>query len=172
MRFLVLIACTLIMLGVDGCGSKRKLEERFSAGDAPTASNDGGVTVRIIHFKQSDHYLVANINVVNNSPDVVLIKNGDGNSLPAFKAVIDGNTYYASRRGNGTWNPWTGYQPRPGLPETDLELSPGSTIGMELRWDCEASRRDYDWSITVTNLTSHDRHLGDVTIPWPQGGER
>jgi len=173
MRFLVLFACACIAIGLDGCGgSKRKLEQSFPAGEAPTASNDAGVNVRITHYKQSDHYLIVNMTITNNGTDEVQIHNGDGNSLPSFQANIDGAVHEAERRGHGSWNPWTGYEPRPGVPWGDIELPPGNTAGIEIRWDCSASRKDYAWTVTLRHLESHDHKLGDISITYPSGGDR
>jgi hypothetical protein len=163
---LALIGLTFLALTACGGGSGRKTQETFALERAPTVTNAEGVKAAITYYKQSDHYLIIKVNLTNTSKETVMIKNGEGSLLPGFRATIEGQTFQAERKG-GSWNPWTGYRPAEGGGSNNLEIPAGITAAMEIRWNFQLSRKDYDWVVTITNLHSGDKKLGDLTIAYP-----
>lgn len=162
-------ATTLLVVGCGGGGSGRKTEQTLSLEQAPTASNDAGVQARITYFKQTDKYLIVKLSLTNNGKDTVLVKNGDGTTMPGFRATMEGQTFLAERRG-GSWNPWTGYRPPTGGGSNNLEIPAGVTAALELRWNFQVSRKDYDWTVIVSNLSVKDAAVKDISLSWPAAG--
>ena len=117
MRYLTIafIAITFLALTACGGGSGRKTEQTLPLEQAPTATNDAGLKASITYYKQSDRYLIVKMSLTNTGKETVLIKNGEGQTLPGFRATIDGQTFMAERKtAGGGWNPWTGYRPEAG----------------------------------------------------------
>lgn len=163
---LALIGLTFLALTACGGGSGRKTQDTFPLEQAPTVTNAEGVKAAITYYKQSDRYLIIKVNLTNTSKDTVVVRNGDGTLLPGFRATIEGQTFQAERKG-GSWNPWTGYRPPEGGGSNNLEIPAGITAAMEIRWNFQLTRKDYDWVVTFTNLHAGDKKLGDLTIAYP-----
>ena len=166
-----LIALTLAaMLLAVGCGgSSRKNEQTLSLEQAPTATNDAGMQARITYFKQTDKYLIVKLSLTNNGKETVMVMNGDGSSMPGFRATVDGQTFLADRKG-GSWNPWTGYRPPTSGGSNNLEIPAGVTAALELRWNFQLSRKDYDWTVIVSKLFVKDVATKDISLSWPAAG--
>ncbi len=171
MRNLTLAFTAIIFLAFSACGggSGRKTEQTLPLESAPTATNDGGVKASITYYKQSDRYLIVKLSLTNTGKETVLVKNGDGMSLPGFRATVEGQTFIADRKGGGSWNPWTGYRPADGPTggSNNLEIPAGITAVIDLRWNFQVPRKDYDWVVTVSNLQSGDKKLGDIALAYP-----
>ena len=153
-----------------GGGSGRKTEQTLPLESAPTATNDGGLKASVTYYKQSDRYLIVRLSLTNTGKDTLVIKNGEGKSLPGFRATIEGQTFIADRNsGGGGWNPWTGYRPADGPTggSNNLEIPAGITSVVELRWNFQITRKDYDWVVLITNLMAGDKKLGDIALAYP-----
>lgn len=161
-------AIMLLAVGCGGGGSSRKTEQTLPLEQAPTATNDAGMQARITYFKQTEKYLIVKLSLTNNGKETVLVKNGDGNTMPGFRATVEGQTFLAERRG-GSWNPWTGYRPATGGGSNNLEIPAGVTAALELRWNFQLSRKDYDWTVMVSNMTVKDATVKDIALSWPAG---
>jgi len=168
MRAYVILALVsfAVALGSCGGGSGRKLEESFPAGQSPMAKNAAGVQVTINHYKQSDHYLIVNLTITNGSPAPITLHTGQGSNFDGFRASLEGQSFIAIRRGAG-WNPWTGYSPPSNAPAGDIEVPPGISISSEVRFDFKVSKKDFDWTLTVMNITAGGKALPEVTISYP-----
>ena len=166
---LAFIAITFLALTACGGGSGRKTEQTFPLEQAPTASNDAGLKATITHYKQSDHYLIVNLSLTNNGKEAIMLKNGDGQTMPGFRTTIDGQTFIADRKTGGSWNPWTGYHPGNGPTggSNNLEIPAGITATIELRWNFQVSRKDYDWVVTVSNIQVGEKKVGDIALAYP-----
>ena len=163
-------ALTFLALTACGGGSGRKTEQTLPLETAPTATNDGGLKASITYYKQSDHYLIVKLSLTNTGKDSILVKNGEGLSLPGFRATVEGQTFVADRsHGGGGWNPWTGYRPAEGPTggSNNLEIPAGITAAIELRWNFQLSRKDYNWVVTVSNLQAGDKKLADIALAYP-----
>ncbi len=163
---LALIAITFFAMTACGGGSGRKTEEKLSLEQAPTATNAEGLKASITYYKQSDRYLIVKLSLTNESKETILVKNGDGVALPGFRATVEGQTFIAEQKG-GSWNPWTGYRPPTGGGSNNLEIPAGITAALEVRWNFQMSRKDYDWVVTVSNLQSGEKKLTDIALAWP-----
>lgn len=163
---IALIGLTFIALTACGGGSGRKTSETFAMEQAPTVTNAEGLKASITYYKQSDRYLITKISLTNTSKETIVVKNGDGSTLPGFRATIEGQTFMAERKG-GSWNPWTGYRPAEGGGSNNLEIPAGITAALEIRWNFQLARKDYDWVVTVSNLHAGDKKLGDIAIAYP-----
>lgn len=165
------LALTLVAVGCGGggSGSSRKSEQTLALEQAPTATNDAGVQARITYYKQNDRYLIVKLSLTNNGKDTVLVKNGDGTTMPGFRATVEGQTFLAERKG-GTWSPWTGYRAPAGGGSNNLEIPAGVTAALELRWNFQMSRKDYDWTVIVGNLSVKDAAVKDIALSWPPAG--
>jgi hypothetical protein len=172
MRFLLIAIAAFAAFQLAGCGgSGRRLEQTFSLEQAPSASNDAGVTAKVTYYKQSDHYLIVKASLTNSGKDTVVFKNSEGgNTMSGFRATIDGQTYLAVRHGAGYWSPWTGYVPRPGAASSDLELPSGITTSIELRWDFQVPKKDYAWTVIFSNQQIGDKKIGDIAVSYPPAG--
>ena len=170
----ILLACAALLIpllvacGGGGDGSTRKAKSKngeatLSLEQAPTGTNDGGITAKLTYYKQTDRYLVVKLSITNNGKDAVLFKNGDGTQMPGFRATSEGQTFVAERKG-GTWNPWTGYRPAAGGGSNNLEVPAGVTAALELRWNFQVPSKSYDWSVTVSNMQVGDKKLADIAL--------
>lgn len=165
------VATTLLAVGCGGGGngggggSTRKTEQTIPLEQAPTATNDAGVQARITYYKQSTKYLIVKLSLTNNGKETLVVKNGDGATLPGFRATIQGQTFMAENK-HGTWNPWTGYRPAPGG-SSNLEIPAGVTATLDLRWNFQFERKDFDWTVIVSNLTVKDQPAKDISLSWP-----
>lgn len=166
---LALIAITFLTLTACGGGSGRKTEATLPLEQAPTATNDAGLKATVTYYKQSDRYLIVKLSLTNTGKDTVLVKNGDGTTLPGFRATVEGQTFMADRKGGGSWNPWTGYRPADGPTggSNNLEIPAGITAAIELRWNFQLTRKDYDWVVTVSNLQVGDKKVADIAMAYP-----
>jgi hypothetical protein len=166
---IALIAITFLALTACGGGSGRKTEATLPIEQAPTATNDAGLKASITYYKQAERYLIVKLSLTNTSKDTILVKNGDGSTLPGFRATIEGQTFMADRKGGGSWNPWTGYRPADGPTggSNNLEIPAGITAAIELRWNFQLTRKDYDWVVTVSNLQAGDKKLSDIALAYP-----
>ena len=169
---LAFLALTFLALTACGGGSGRKTEQTLPLESAPTATNDGGLKATITYYKQSDRYLIVKLSLTNTSKETILVKNGEGLSLPGFRATVEGQTFIADRKGGGSWNPWTGYHAPEGPTggSNNLEIPAGITAAIELRWNFQLSRKDYDWAVTVSNLQAGDKKLADIALAYPSTG--
>lgn len=163
---IALIGLTFIALTACGGGSGRKTTETFGMEQAPTATNDAGLKASITYYKQSDRYLIVKLSLTNTGKETITVKNGDGSTLPGFRATVEGQTFQADRKG-GSWNPWTGYRPAEGGGSNNFDIAAGITHTMELRWNFQLTKKDYDWVVTLTNLQVGDKKVSDITIPFP-----
>lgn len=163
---IALIAITfLAMTACGGGGSGRKTEQKLPLEQAPTASN-GGIKATLTYYKQSDRYLIVKLNLMNESKETIIVHNGDGTTLPGFRATVMGQTFVAERKG-GSWNPWTGYRPPTGGGSNNIEIPAGITIPVEIRWSFQMDRKDYDWVVTLSNLKAGEKALADIAFAWP-----
>jgi hypothetical protein len=167
--FLAALALAILVLTACGGGSGRKTEQTLPLEQAPTATNDAGLQARITYYKQSDRYLIVKMSLTNNGKETITVKNGDGTTLPGFRATIEGQTFMADRKGGGSWNPWTGYRPADGPTggSNNLEIPAGITTAIELRWNFQLSRKDYDWVVMISNLQAGDKKLADIALAYP-----
>lgn len=163
---IALIGLTFLALTACGGGSGRKTTDTFPMEQAPTVTNPEGLKAAITYYKQSDRYLIVKVSLTNTSKDTIVIKNGDGDLLPGFRATIEGQTFQAERKG-GSWNPWTGYRPAAGGGSNNLEIPAGITAALEIRWNFQLTRKDYDWVVTFSNLHVGDKKLTDIAIAYP-----
>ncbi len=163
---LALIGMTFIALTACGGGSGRQTEAKLPLETAPSATNDGGLKATLTYYKQSDRYLIVKLNLMNEGKDTIMLHNGDGTTLPGFRATVAGQTFIAERKG-GSWNPWTGYRPAAGGGSNNLEIPAGITVPVEIRWNFQMDRKDYDWAITVSNAKAGDKKLSDIAIAYP-----
>jgi hypothetical protein len=168
MRAYVILALISFAVALSSCGggSSRKLEESFPTGQSPMAKNDAGVQVTINHYKQSDHYLIVNLTITNGTPAPITLHTGQGSNFDGFRASLEGQTFIAIRGGGG-WNPWTGYHPANNGPAGDIDVPAGISISSEVRFDFKVSKKDYDWMLTVTNVTAGGKVLPDLSISYP-----
>lgn len=172
MRHLTIALIALTFLALTACGGGgsssggRKTEQKLSLEQSPTATNDGGLVASITYFKQSDRYLIVKMTLTNNGKETIVVQNGDGDKLPGFRATVLGQTHMADRKG-GSWNPWTGYRAPTGGGSNNLEIPAGITAAMELRWNFDVGRKDYDWVVIVSNLKAGEKKLGDIALSWP-----
>lgn len=164
---IALIAITFLALTACGGGSGRKTEQKLSLEQAPTATNDGGLKASLTYYKQSDRYLIVKLNLTNESKETIILQNGDGDKLPGFRATVMGQTHMADRKGGGSWNPWTGYRPPTGGGSNNLEIPAGITAAMEIRWNFQVDRKDYDWIVTISNAKAGEKKLSDISFAWP-----
>jgi hypothetical protein len=167
---IALIAVTFLALtACGGGGSGRKTEQTLPLEQAPTATNDVGLKASITYYKQSDHYLIVKMSLTNTGKDTISIKNGEGQTLPGFRATIDGQTFMAERKAGGSWNPWTGFHPGAGPTggSNNLEIPAGITAPIELRWNFQLTRKDYDWSVMVSNVMVGDKKVSDIGLSYP-----
>jgi hypothetical protein len=171
MRHLTLVLLGLTVLAFTACGGGpgRKTEEKLPLETAPAVTNDGGLKATLTYYKQSDRYLIVKLNLMNESKETITLHNGDGTTLPGFRATVAGQTFIAERKG-GSWNPWTGYRPAPGGGSNNLEIPAGITIPIEIRWNFQMDRKDYDWAITVANAKAGEKKLSDIALAWPPAG--
>lgn len=149
-----------------GGGSSRKLEESFPTGQSPTARNDAGVQVAVNYFKQSDHYLIVRLTITNGTPAPITLHTGQGSTFDGFRATLEGQTFIATRGGAG-WNPWTGYHPANNGPAGDIEVPAGISISSEVKFDFKVSRKDFDWTVTVNNVSGGGKVLPDISVSFP-----
>ena len=164
----IAIATSLLIVGCGG-GSGRKTEQTLSLEQAPTATNDAGLQARITKYKQTDKYLEVTLSLTNNGKETILVKNGDGTTMPGFRATVEGQTFLAERRG-GSWNPWTGYHPPTGGGSNNLELPAGITATVTVMWKLQMSRKDYAWTVIISNLFVKDVAAKDIALSWPAAG--
>ena len=160
----------LLAVGCGGGGSGRKTEQTLPLETAPTATNDAGVQAQITFYKQTEKYLIVKMSLTNNGKEAVLVKNGDTNTLPGFRATVEGQTFLAERKTGGGWSPWTGYRAPTGGGSNNLEIPAGVTAILDLRWNFQMSRKDYDWTVIVSNLWMKDAAVKDIALSWPPAG--
>jgi hypothetical protein len=166
MRAYVILALISFAVALSSCGggSSRKLDE--SPSPTPMAKNDAGVQVAINHIKQSDHYLIVNLTITNGSPAPITLHTGQGSNFDGFRASLEGQTFIAVRH-SGDWNPWTGYHPASNAPAGDIEVPAGISISTEVRFDFKVSKKDYDWTLTVLNISAGGKVLPEIAISYP-----
>lgn len=172
MRHLIIALIAITFFALTACGGSsngRKTEQTLPFEQAPTATNDVGLKASITYYKQSDRYLIVKMSLTNTGKDTILIKNGEGQSLPGFRATIDGQTFMAERKSGGSWNPWFGYQPgaNPIGGSNNLEIPAGITAPIELRWNFQLTRKDYDWNVIVSNVMVGEKKVSDVGLSYP-----
>jgi hypothetical protein len=170
MRHLTIALIAITFFAMTACGgnsSGRKTEEKLSLEQAPTATNPEGLKASITYYKQSDRYLIVKMSLTNESKETITVKNGEGVALPGFRATLEGQTFIADQKGGGGWNPWTGYRPPTGGGSNNLEIPAGITAALEIRWNFQMSRKDYDWVVTISNLQSGEKKLTDIALAWP-----
>ncbi len=166
---IVLVSATLVLASCGG--SSRATEEGFGLETAPSASQADGLTAQVLHYKQRQNYLIANLRLSNTGKDTIVLKN-PGSTLIGFSASAEGRTVSAEKRASGSyWSPWTGVVVRDGQGnnQDNLELPAGITTEMELRWNWkpELPREDYAWRITIGQAYKGDTKLADLTIAYP-----
>ncbi len=164
---LALISCAVALGSCGGGGSGRKTEENFPVGQAPMAKNEAGLQVAVNHYKQSDHYLIVNLTITNNTPAAITLHTGQGSNFDGFRATLEGQSFIAMRGNGGGWNPWTGYRPANNAVAGDIEVPPGISISSEVRFDFKVSRKDFDWTVTLTNVSGGGKVLPDVAVSYP-----
>ncbi len=169
MRSYVLLALLSFAVALSSCGggSSRKLEESFPTGQSPTAKNDAGVQATINYYKQSDHYLIVRLTITNGTPAPITLHTGQGANFDGFRATLEGQTFIAVRQGGGGWNPWTGYHPAVNAPAGDIDVPAGISISTEVRFDFKVSKKDFDWTLAVNNITAGGKVLPDISVSYP-----
>lgn len=170
---LPLIAAIVVSATMTGCkGSKRN--DVLAGDQIIRASNEQGVEVAITRIRQHRKHVVLNIDLTNNSEQVVELRN-PGDTMRGFMVQANGRTVAAQARHGGYWGPWVGY--RPGSESSAagvMELAPGTTAGLELhfRWPRPyQDRHDYDWKLTVSQMFAKGGNEGldpIVTAPASQ----
>ncbi|MBA3700229.1 MAG: hypothetical protein H0W78_15385 [Planctomycetes bacterium] len=169
MRHLTIALIAITFLALTACGgggSGRQTEQKLSLEQAPTATNDAGLKASITYYKQSDRYLIVKLSLTNESKETITVKNGDSTALPGFRATVEGQTFIAELKG-GSWNPWTGYRPPTGGGSNNLEIPAGITANIDVRWNFQMARKDYDWVVVVSNLQAGEKKLSDIALSWP-----
>ena len=172
MRAYVILPLLALAVALGSCGggsSKSRLEASFPVGQAPTVTSPAGVTVAINHYKQSDHYLIVTLTITNGSKAPIQFHTGQGMNLDGFRATLEGQSFIAVRP-HGGFNPWTGYTPPSNSPAGEFEVPPGISTTIEVRFDFKVDRKDYDWVVSVLNLTSGGQVLPEFSIPFPGPG--
>ena len=171
MRHLTIALIALTFFALTACGgggSGRQTEQKLSLEQAPTATNPEGLKASITYYKQTEKYLIVKISLTNESKESITLKNGEGTTLPGFRATVEGQTFIADQKGGGGgWNPWTGYRAPTGGGSNNLEIPAGITAAIEVRWNFSMSRKDYDWVATITNIQSGEKKLTDIAFAWP-----
>ncbi len=164
-----IIAAALMLAGCGG--GSRATEEGFGLETAPSASQADGLTAQVLHYKQRENYLIANLRISNTGKDTIVLKN-PGSTLIGFSAAAEGRTVSAEKRATGSyWSPWTGVVVRDGQNnnQDNLELPADITTEMELRWNWKPAlpREDYAWRITIGQAYKGETKLADLTIAYP-----
>ena len=159
MRFLALIGILLLALFASGCAPTR-IERYFTLEAAPVSKVDG-VTAKLLYFKQSQRHFYATVRyentgttplvAVRSGPDAVTITLQTDN----LKQVADGPT-------RATWTPWTGTVEQTEVKAARVELAPGDSRDITLRWEFPTTIGSYTYAWT---MTTHGIMHGDVLVP-------
>lgn len=152
---LVLILAFIIA----GCTPTR-IERYYTIEGAPESSVTG-LTAKLLYFKQSQRHFYATVRYVNtgtvsltairSGPDAATITLQTG----SLKQVADGPT-------RATWTPWTGTVEQTEVKAARVELAPGESRDITLRWEFPTTIGSYTYTWT---MTTHGIRQGDALVP-------
>jgi hypothetical protein len=169
MRHHSLALLAIIILTLTACGGdKVRTEHTFPVDQAISVSNPEGVTAKMIYFKQSQRYLIVSFQIINSTADKIGLKNDSGSQLAGFTATCEGRQINADRRGTTGWSPFTGVQHNNTGASGVLEIGPGQTTEVQVRWNYSPalSRKDFDWTVVIGNIFQGDKKLGDLNFSY------
>ncbi len=166
MRALLLGPVILVTLATLGC-SPARVEHYYTVENAVTTTHDG-VTAKLLYFKQSQRHFYATIRLANSGTEPLAMKRS-GTDAATVLLRAEGSTHPAEAASSSTWTPWSGTVIQDNDQLALLQIAPGKSSDLSLRWEFPATMSTYyfDWSITLHGLTRGDGVVSDLVMNAP-----
>lgn len=166
MRVLPCSVILVLVLVAVGCTPTR-IERYFTLEAAPISKVDG-VTAKLLYYKQSQRHFYATVRYVNTgTTTLVAMRSGpDAATITlqtdSLKQVADGPT-------RATWTPWTGTVEQTEAKAARVELAPGESRDITLRWEFPTTIGSYTyaWKMTTHGIRHGDELVTDLVITSP-----
>jgi len=164
-----LLTCTgILLLAVVAVGCTPTRIERYFTLEAAPVSKVDGVTAKLLYFKQSQRHFYATVRYVNTGTiPVIAVRSGpDAATITLqtdnLKQVADGPT-------RATWTPWTGTVEQTEVKAARVELAPGESRDITLRWEFPTTigSYTYTWKMTTHGIRHGDGLVPDLVIHSP-----
>lgn len=166
MRALFNSGMLILLVACVGCAPTR-IERYYTVEAAPTVTQ-AGTTAKLLYFKQSQRHFYATIRFMNHGtvPLVAVRSGADAVQITlqteSLKQVADGPA-------RSTWTPWTGTVEQTETKAARVELAPGESREVTLRWEFPTTvgSYTYSWTMTFHGLRRGDSVEPDLLIPSP-----
>ena len=128
-----------------------------AAAGAAEGSNAAGLKVTATLKKQTERWLIFDLVIDNTGAKTIQFKNAEGDKVGGLRAKAGEREVAAE---GGKWK-WT----RAAAAKT-TGFEPGVKVDMEAKFKFEPdlAGKEYDWTLTVTNLFIDDKKVDDVVI--------
>jgi hypothetical protein len=166
---LTLIASCGVFAAV-GCSSTR-IERYFTNDNAPQAVATPGVGVQLLYFKQSMRHFYATVRITNSgTTPLVFQRQGAGRADVLLQT--EGKSYSAEAPSHASWSPWTGTVELTPEQLARLEIAPGASAEVSLRWEFPSNTSTYrfDWLLVFHGLRRQDQEVPDILLATPGEG--
>ena len=167
MRFINQASLSLTMIAamavLPACGKDRGI------GHLVSGTNGGGVEGTFTPSRVDGSWVIGSVHLANKSNGTVNFTNFQvGNSYPGFTLAVESQPPVAAIAGTH-FNPWVGMvSSNNGAQMT--EMPKGSEVTLEFKWkllSVPSTKKNYAFTVTVTNMTQNGAAIPDVTIQRP-----
>ena len=162
-----LLPLTALLLVLAACASSR-IERYFTEDQAPAVATQDGVRAQLLYFKQSMRHFYATVRLTNSgATPLVFQRSGPGAAQVSLSA--EGRTQIADPPTHATWTPWTGTVEQTPEQIARIELAPGASADVSLRWEFPSNTSTYrfDWQMVFHGLQRDGQPTQDLVIPSP-----
>lgn len=145
------------------CGKDRGI------GQLVSGNNGTGVEATFTPSRVDGSWVIGTVHLANNTSGTVNFTNFQvGTSYPGFKLAVESQPSVAAIQ-DRHFNPWVGMVSS-GTGAQMTEMPKGSEVTLEFKWKLLAvpsTKKNYAFTVTVTNMTQNGAAIPDVTIQRP-----
>lgn len=167
MNFISKSSLTLSLIAglaiLPACGKDRGIGQLISG------TNGSGVEGTFTPTRVDGSWVIGTVHLSNKTNGTVNFSNFQmGSSYPGFKLAVESQPPVAAIQ-DRHFNPWIGMVST-GNGAQMTEMPKGSDVSLEFKWkllSTPSTKKDYAFTVTVTNMTQNGAAIPDLTIQRP-----
>ena len=162
-----LLPLPLAIVLLAACSTAR-IERYYQAEQAPVVTTADGVAGKLLYFKQSMRHFYATVRLTNTGSTTLVLPR-TGPQAAQIQLVAEGRTMLADPPASATWTPWTGVVEQNPAKAARVEIAPGASYELSLRWEFPQTTATYHfaWQLVIKGLLRGESPSADLVIPAP-----
>ena len=166
MRALLSTGILLCLVALSAC-SPTRIERYYTVEGSPTVEV-AQISAKLLYFKQSQRHFYATVRFVNRGT-VPLVALRSGPEAVQITLETANLKQTADGPARSSWTPWTGTVEQTEAKAARIELAPGESREVTLRWEFPTTvgSYTYTWTMTFHGLRRGEQIEPDVVIHSP-----